>query len=71
YREAFIDFFTNLSKVSKQTIDLDKLGKMSDHWFAALTDKFIGKNCSEIEFNSSVAKLFESLMNEFKQDSFL
>ena len=72
YREAFIDFFTNLSKVSKQTIDLDKLlAKMSDYGFATLADKFIGKNCNDIDFNSSISKIFESLMNEFTQGYFL
>ncbi|MBD2569863.1 hypothetical protein [Anabaena lutea] len=72
YREAFLEFFTNLSKVSEQKIDLDKfLAKMSDHEFATLNDKFNGKPCNDTEFNSSVAKIFENLMNEFTQDSCL
>ncbi|BAZ34041.1 hypothetical protein NIES4074_65550 (plasmid) [Cylindrospermum sp. NIES-4074] len=68
YREAFLEFFTNLSKVSEQSIDLDKLlSKMSDHGFATLAQRFTGRNCSDIEFKLSISKIFENLLNEFSQ----
>jgi hypothetical protein len=70
YRKAFLEFFINLGKVSGKSIDLDKvLSKMSYHGFATLAHRFTGRNCSDIEFNSSVAKMFEHLMNEFSQGS--
>jgi hypothetical protein len=70
YRKAFLEFFINLAKVSGKSIDLDKvLSKMSDHGFATLGHRFTGRNCSDIEFNSSVATMFEDLMNEFSQGS--
>jgi hypothetical protein len=72
YKQAFIECFTNLIKIQGESIDLDKLlAKMSDYGFATLADKFIGKNCNDIDFNSSISKIFESLMNEFTQGYFL
>ena len=72
YRQAFIEYFINLNKVQGESIHLDKLlAKMSDYGFATLADKFIGKNCNDIDFNSSISKIFESLMNEFTQGYFL
>jgi hypothetical protein len=72
YKQAFIECFTNLIKIQGQSIDLDKLlAKMSDYGFATLAGKFAGKKCDDIDFNSSISKIFESLMNEFTQGYFL
>lgn len=67
YREAFLDLFTNLGKVLGKRIDLDKvLSKMSDYGFETLTHRFAGRNCSDMEFQSSVAEIFENVLNEFE-----
>jgi hypothetical protein len=67
YQEAFLDFFTNLGKISGKSIDLDKvLSKMSDYEFETLTHRFTGRNCRDKEFESSVAEIFENLLNEFE-----
>lgn len=71
YQEAFLEFFINLGKVLGKSIDLDKvLSKMSDYGFAALTHRFTGRNCSDMEFQSSVGKIFKNIMNEFEQGYF-
>ena len=67
YREAFLDFFTNLGKVLGKSIDLDKvLSKMSDYGFETLTHRFAGRNCDDIEFTSSVEEILKNLLNEFE-----
>lgn len=67
YREAFLDLFTNLGKVLGKSIDLDEvLSKMSDYGFETLTNRFTGINCRDKEFESSVAEIFENLLNEFE-----
>lgn len=67
YREAFLDFFTNLGKVLGKSIDLDKvLSKMSDYGFETLTHRFAGRNCRDMEFESSVEEIFKNLLNEFE-----
>lgn len=66
YREAFVDLFTNLGKVLGKSIDLDKvLSKMSDYEFETLTHRFAGRNCRDMEFQSSVEKLFQNLLNQY------
>jgi hypothetical protein len=66
YREAFLDFFTNLGKVLGKSIDLDKvLSKMSDYGFETLTHRFAGRNCRDMEFESSVNKIFQNLLNQY------
>lgn len=65
YREAFLDLFTNLSKVLGKSIDLDKvLSKMSDYGFETLTHRFAGRNCRDME--SSLVKILKNLLNEFE-----
>ncbi len=67
YREAFLDFFTNLGKVLGKSIDLDKvLSKMSDYGFETLTHRFAGRNCRDMDFESCVEKIFQNLLNEFE-----
>ncbi|WP_293322587.1 hypothetical protein [Microcoleus sp. PH2017_12_PCY_D_A] len=67
YREAFLDFFTNLGKILGKSIDLDKvLSKMSDYEFETLTHRFAGRNCRDMEFNSSVVEIFKNLLNELE-----
>ena len=66
YREAFLDLFTNLGKVLGKSIDLDKvLSKMSDYGFETLTHRFAGRNCRDMEFESSVNKIFQNLLNQY------
>ena len=66
YQEAFLDFFTNLGKVLGKSIDLDKvLSKMSDYGFETLTHRFAGRNCRDMEFESSVNKIFQNLLNQY------
>ncbi len=66
YREAFLDLFTNLGKVLGKSIDLDKvLSKMSDYGFETLTHRFAGRNCRDMEFESSVAQIFQNLLNQY------
>ena len=66
YREAFVDLFTNLGKVLGKSIDLDKvLSKMSDYGFETLTHRFAGRNCRDMEFQSSVEKIFQNLLNQY------
>ena len=67
YREAFLDLFTNLGKVLGKSIDLDKvLSKMSDYGFETLTHRFAGRNCPDMEFNSSLVEIFKNLLKEFE-----
>ncbi|MEG3937364.1 hypothetical protein QT995_04230 [Microcoleus sp. S36b_A3] len=66
YREAVLDFFTNLGKVLGKSIDLDKvLSKMSDYGFETLTHRFAGRNCCDMEFESSVDQIFQNLLNQY------
>ena len=70
YREAFLNFFVNLEKFSQKSVDSEKVySKVSDYGFAALAHRFSGRACDDVEFNSSLAKIFENIMNNFAQDS--
>ena len=71
YQTAFLNFFIDLGKFSRKSIDSQKvLSKISEHKFEDLIKKFSG-NYDDIEFEKSLSEIWESLLiNEFEEGAF-
>ena len=67
YREAFLEFFTNLDKISGVSIKLEKISsKILDYDFTNLIYKLANKEHSDIEYMPYIAETLNDIVDEIR-----
>jgi len=67
YREAFLEFFTNLNKISSISIKLEKISsKLLDYDFTNLIYKLADKKHSDIEYIPYIAETLNDIVDEIE-----
>jgi len=67
YREAFLEFFTNLNKISNISIKLEKiLSKILDYDFTNLIYKLADTKHSDIEYMQYIAETLNDIVEEIE-----